>query len=195
MAVSVKVVILCSVSDGGSFLSSLSRMRRILKAADYAARTIARPFSWALLAGTGQVLLEDQLRIGPRHSEEGWGSDTALAQALSGAVSGSLVALVTDVRRMFPSHFVGALNPAVGIVYYAVLGGIGGLLLPAVRALFYARGAKTLMAPLNATGLVQDPAKAHGSLGQERSSQGVVAGPSLSELLEEAEARERDRPR
>lgn len=124
----------------------LSRAQRLIKVFSYTAGVVVRPVGWAALAGVAEVYAEDVLRVGPRHSQDGWGSDTTLCQAVTGGVAGSLVGLLRPAAATVPGRILGLAHPALSVVWYGILGAGGGVILPVIRYLLSHRGANLLHA-------------------------------------------------
>lgn len=112
----------------------------------YASGVVARPVGWAVLAGTAQVVAEDQLRIGPRYNDGASGADTSASQAVTGGIAGALVALVRDSSKAAPAVLFRVASPTATVVWYAALGAVGGLFLPVVRYMLSHKGGNLLEA-------------------------------------------------
>jgi hypothetical protein len=117
-----------------------------MKVFSYASGVVVRPVAWAALAGVGEVYAEDMLRLGARHSKDGWGSDTTACQAVTGGVAGSLIGLLRPAALTLPGLLLGLANPAVSVVWYGILGAGAGVVLPVIRYLLSHRGANLLHA-------------------------------------------------
>ena len=124
----------------------LPRLQRMGKVFAYASGVVARPVGWAVLAGTAQVVAEDQLRIGPRHNDGASGADTTASQAVTGGIAGALVALVRDSSKAAPAVLFRMTSPTATVVWYAALGAVGGLFLPVVRYMLSHKGGNLLEA-------------------------------------------------
>lgn len=180
----------------------------------YASGVVARPVGWAVLAGTAQVVAEDQLRIGPRYNDGASGADTSASQAVTGGIAGALVALVRDSSKAAPAALFRMTSPTATVVWYAALGAVGGLFLPVVRYMLSHKGGNLLEAGGKgldigigsgrggdgAEGAHAEEEGSDGSAGSSpparRSGKGDDSAPSVADieaLMSAAEAEERRR--
>lgn len=99
--------------------------------------------SWALLTALTQFAVEEQVRVGPRFEDPSPRADAVLltTRASVGALVGASVGFVVDPATSLGSGLRGLPLPRTRLAgAYAVLGAVGGLVMPVVRAMLPEKG-------------------------------------------------------